>query len=127
MTPLLSIPQIQTDRLLVAQLGATLGGVLIRTVTRSRSSQQERLTSRTYQAGGSRDSLPTRGSQQTRYFFKYALIQDTAYQSLLKRTRQQLHQQIAQVLEERFPETKVTPPKLLTHHYIEANLVEQRN
>ena len=38
------------------------------------------------------------------------LVQDTAYQSLLKSRRQQLHQQIAQVLEEQFPETVETQP-----------------
>src|SRR5262249_43798254 len=62
---------------------------------------------------------------QARYLFKHALIQDTAYQSLLKSTRQQYHQQIAQVLEERFPETKETQPELLAHHYTEAGLIAQ--
>ena len=37
------------------------------------------------------------------YMFKHALIQDAAYQSLLKSTRQQYHQRIAQVLEAQFP------------------------
>ena len=32
---------------------------------------------------------------QARYLFKHALVQETAYQSLLKSRRQQLHQQIA--------------------------------
>src|SRR6185503_4339568 len=59
------------------------------------------------------------------YIFKHALIQDTAYQSLLKSRRQQLHQQIAHVLEERFPETKTTQPEFLAHHYTEANLIKQ--
>ena len=63
--------------------------------------------------------------EQARYLFKHALIQDTAYQSLLKSTRQQYHQQIAQVLEEQFPETKETQPELLAHHYTEAGLIEQ--
>ena len=49
---------------------------------------------------------------QATYLFKHALIQDTAYQSLLKSTRQQYHQQIAQVLEEQFPDTKETQPEL---------------
>jgi hypothetical protein len=40
----------------------------------------------------------------SRYLFKHALIQDAAYQSLLKRTRQQYHQQVAKLLEDRFPE-----------------------
>ena len=60
-----------------------------------------------------------------RYFFKHALIQETAYQSLLKSKRQQYHQQIAQVLEERFPETQETQPELLAHHYTEAGLIAQ--
>jgi predicted ATPase len=42
---------------------------------------------------------------QSRYIFKHALIQDAAYQSLLKSTRQRYHQRTAQVLEARFPET----------------------
>jgi predicted ATPase len=62
---------------------------------------------------------------QASYLFKHALIQDTAYQSLLKSRRQQLHQQIAQILAERFPETKDTQPELLAHHYTEAGLIEQ--
>src|SRR4029077_12855762 len=39
------------------------------------------------------------------YVFKHALIQDAAYQSLLKSTRQQYHQRIAQVLEAQFLDT----------------------
>ena len=62
---------------------------------------------------------------QARYLFKHALVQDTAYQSLLKSTRQQYHQQIAQVLEEQFPETTETQPELVAHHYTEAGLTEQ--
>src|SRR5262245_63526076 len=62
---------------------------------------------------------------QTTYLFKHALIQDTAYQSLLKSRRQQLHQQIAQVLEEKFSETTETQPELLAHHYTEAGLIAQ--
>ena len=54
------------------------------------------------------------------YTFKHALTQEVAYQSLLQRTRQQYHQQIAQVLAERFPDTVATQPELLAHHYTEA-------
>jgi predicted ATPase len=62
---------------------------------------------------------------QTTYIFKHALIQDAAYQSLLKSRRQQLHQQIAQVVADRFPETVETQPELLAHHYTEAGFTEQ--
>jgi predicted ATPase len=63
--------------------------------------------------------------EQARYVFKHALIQDTAYQSLLKSTRQQYHQQIARVMEEQFPDMKEQQPELLARHYTEANLIEQ--
>jgi predicted ATPase len=62
---------------------------------------------------------------QAVYLFKHALIRDTAYQSLLKSRRRQYHQQIAQVLEERFPDTKETQPELVAYHYTEANLISE--
>jgi predicted ATPase len=62
---------------------------------------------------------------QATYTFKHALIQDAAYQSLLKSTRQQYHQRIVQVLAEQFPGTAETQPELLAHHYTEAGLVAQ--
>jgi predicted ATPase len=62
---------------------------------------------------------------QATYVFKHALIQDAAYQSLLKSTRRQYHQQIAQVLEAQFPETRGTQPELLAQHYTEAGLTEK--
>jgi tetratricopeptide (TPR) repeat protein len=58
---------------------------------------------------------------RSRYLFKHALIQDAAYQSLLKRTRQQYHQHVAKLLEDRFPEVASTQPELVAHHYTEAN------
>jgi predicted ATPase len=62
---------------------------------------------------------------QATYRFKHALIQDAAYQSLLRSSRQQYHQHIAQVLEARFPDIRETQPELLAHHYTEAGLMAQ--
>jgi predicted ATPase len=58
------------------------------------------------------------------YLFKHALIQDAAYQSLLKSRRQQYHLRIAQVLEEQFRELVETRPELMAHHCTGAGLVE---
>jgi predicted ATPase/class 3 adenylate cyclase len=55
------------------------------------------------------------------YTFKHALVQDAAYQSLLRSKRQQYHLQIADVLERRFPEIVETQPELVAHHYTEAD------
>ena len=54
------------------------------------------------------------------YSFKHALVQDAAYASLLRGTRQKLHARIADVLEERFPETRESQPELLAHHLTQA-------
>ena len=57
------------------------------------------------------------------YTFKHALVQDAAYDSLLKSRRQELHATIARVLEEDFPTTKDTEPELLAHHLTAAGQV----
>src|SRR5580700_4734122 len=58
---------------------------------------------------------------RSRYLFKHALIQDVAYQSLLKRTRQQYHKRAAKLLEDRFCGVAGTQPELVAHHYTEAS------
>ncbi len=54
------------------------------------------------------------------YTFKHALLQDAAYDSLLKSRRQALHGRIARVIEARFPGMKDTEPELIAHHYTAA-------
>lgn len=61
------------------------------------------------------------GSEQT-FTFKHALVQEAAYQSLVKSRRQHYHRIIAQALEEHFPHTAETDMEVLAHHYMEANL-----
>jgi class 3 adenylate cyclase/predicted ATPase len=62
---------------------------------------------------------------QSTYVFKHALIQDAAYQSLLRSTRQGYHRRIAEVLVEQFPATAETQPELLAQHFTEADLLER--
>jgi predicted ATPase len=58
------------------------------------------------------------------YIFKHVLTQEVAYQSLLRRTRQQVHQRIAQVVEAQFPTTAETQPVWVAQHYTEAGCIE---
>lgn len=58
------------------------------------------------------------------YTFKHALVQDAAYDSLLKSRRQALHARIARRLEEHFPAAKDTEPELLAHHLTAAGETE---
>ncbi|HEY2530514.1 MAG TPA: AAA family ATPase [Xanthobacteraceae bacterium] len=59
------------------------------------------------------------------YSFKHALVQDVAHNSLLRRTRQQLHARIAEVLTANSPEIIDSQPELLAQHYVEAGLIEK--
>jgi class 3 adenylate cyclase/tetratricopeptide (TPR) repeat protein len=56
------------------------------------------------------------------YTFKHALVQEAAYESLLKRTRQQLHGRVFDVLRERFPERVTAEPEVVARHAEAAGL-----
>src|SRR6266853_834582 len=92
---------------IVAQLGATMGRTFVYDLLQAEVVAQR--------------GLPP----QATYTFKHALIQDAAYQSLLRSTRQHYHQRITQVLEERFPDIVETQPELLAYHFTEAGLNAQ--
>jgi predicted ATPase/class 3 adenylate cyclase len=55
-----------------------------------------------------------------KYFFRHALIQDAAYNTLPKKSRRVLHAHIAKALESRFAERVKTEPELLAYHYEQA-------
>jgi class 3 adenylate cyclase/predicted ATPase len=59
------------------------------------------------------------------YSFKHALVRDTAYQSLLKSRRRELHRRIAQVIEERAPHVVAAEPEVLAYHLTEAGQLPQ--
>jgi predicted ATPase len=110
----------------VVQLGAVVGREfayeLIQAVSPVDEATLQQALSRLVEA----ELLYQRGlPPQARYIFKHALIQQEAYQSMLRRTRQQYHRQIAQVLEDRFPEIAETQPELMAHHYTEAGCPAQ--
>jgi class 3 adenylate cyclase/predicted ATPase len=118
------------DRLMtgkvIAQLGATMGRQFSYALLQAVSHLDEVLLQHELGRLVAAEIVYQRGlPPQASYTFKHALIQDTAYQSLLKSTRQHYHQRIAQVLETQFSETAEAQPELLAHHYTEAGLTEQ--
>src|SRR5690348_6302661 len=58
------------------------------------------------------------------YRFKHALIQDAAYENLLKSRRQVLHRRVAEILRDRFPDTAAAEPEVLAHHFTQAGLTD---
>jgi class 3 adenylate cyclase len=110
----------------LAQLGATLGREFTYELLQAVSLWDEGTLQQGLHQLVAAEFLYQRGlPPQATYVFKHVLIQDAAYQSLLRSTRQQHHQHIAQVLEERFPEVCETQPELLAHHYTEASINAQ--
>jgi class 3 adenylate cyclase len=71
------------------------------------------------------DLIHARGTPpEAAYVFKHALVQDTAYASLLRSRRQRIHADIARALEERLVDQIETAPAIIAHHYTEAGLTE---
>src|SRR5947207_2722404 len=110
----------------LAQLGATLGREFSYALLRAVAPWDEELLHQGLHQLVEAEFLYQRGvPPQATYTFKHALIQDVAYQSLLRSTRQQYHQRIAQALEAQFPEIVATQPELVAQHYTTAGCHEQ--
>jgi predicted ATPase len=110
----------------VAQLGATIGRTFSYDLLRAVASLDELELWRGLVQLVQAEVLYQQGlPPQATYLFKHALLQEAAYQSLLRSTRRQYHQRIAQVLAAQFPETTARQPELLARHYTEAGLPVQ--
>ena len=110
----------------VAQLGAVLGWEFTYEMLQALGLIEETTLQEGLAQLVTAELLYQRGRPpRARYIFKHALIQDAGYHSLLKSTRQQYHQRIVQVLEERFPETAEAQPEVVAHHCTEAGLHEK--
>jgi len=135
--PSLAIPSSLRDSLMarldrlapvkeVAQIGACIGRefsdelvALVSPLPRSELTKAlEQLTASelVFRRGAGRDAT---------YVFKHALVQDAAYDSLLRSKRAELHATIAQILEQRFPETAQSEPELLATHLTAAGLADK--
>jgi class 3 adenylate cyclase/tetratricopeptide (TPR) repeat protein len=105
----------------VIQIGACIGREfsyqLLARVAPLRGEQLEDALRKLTEAG----LLYRRGAPpNATYTFKHALVQDAAYDSLLKSKRQQLHARLAQVLQENFADQVANEPELLAHHYTQS-------
>jgi predicted ATPase len=58
------------------------------------------------------------------YRFKHALIQDAAYENLLKSRRQVLHRRAAEVLRDRFADTAAAEPEALAYHFTQSGMTD---
>jgi class 3 adenylate cyclase len=89
----------------LAQLGASLGREFSYALLQAVSPWDEGTLQHGLQQLVEAEFLYQQGlPPQATYLFKHALIQEAAYQSLLRSTRQHYHQRISRALEARFPD-----------------------
>lgn len=110
----------------VAQFGSALGRTysyeLLAAVMRQPADNLTAALNRLVEAG----LMFQRGTPPAAlYTFKHALVQDAAYESLLRSKRQELHAHIVDAIEREFPETARSDPSLLAHHCQRANLPDR--
>jgi len=65
---------------------------------------------------------PKGDESHPRYVFRHALLQDAAYESMLKSSRAALHRRIGEAVERGFPDIVATEPEWLAQHFASANL-----
>jgi predicted ATPase len=109
----------------VAQIGAVIGRdfsyPLLRAVAGMENSPLQTALDRLAEA----DILSVQGlPPNSDYRFTHSLIQDAAYENLLKSRRQLLHHRVAEVLHDMFPANVAAEPELLAHHFTQAGLTE---
>jgi tetratricopeptide (TPR) repeat protein len=104
---------------LCSVMGRSFSSALVAALTQQSEAARHRDLEGLVAAGILEREGPDEGP--TEYRFRHALIQDAACQSLLRGTRREYHQRIAEVLEESFPDVAESHPELLAHHYTEAD------
>jgi class 3 adenylate cyclase/predicted ATPase len=128
----LSIPSTLRDSLMarldrlgaekeLVQIGATLGREFLFALLQAVAPDDERSLRERLSRLVQGEMFYQQGQPpQTSYAFSHALVQEAAYESLLKSTRQEYHKLIAGALQDQFPEIAEQNPELVAHHLTEA-------
>jgi class 3 adenylate cyclase/tetratricopeptide (TPR) repeat protein len=104
----------------VAQIGAVLGRNFVYAMLRDVAEIDEPALQASLNRLADADLLFVEGAPpEANYRFKHALIQDAAYDSLLKSRRQALHRRAAEALVE-----AKSQPEAIAHHFTQAGLDE---
>jgi class 3 adenylate cyclase/predicted ATPase len=109
----------------VAQIAAVIGRgfsyQLVRAVAKMEDGALQAALERLAEA----DILLVQGlPPESEYRFKHALIQDAAYENLLKSRRQALHRRTGEVLRDQLAATAAAEPEVLARHFTQAGLTE---
>ncbi len=109
----------------VAQIAAVIGRGFSYQLIRAVANMENRALQTALELLAEADILLVQGlPPESEYRFKHALIQDAAYENLLRSRRQALHRRTGEVLRDQFGNTAATEPELLAHHFTQAGLTE---
>jgi predicted ATPase len=109
----------------VAQFGAVIGRGFSYGLLNTLAGMQDAALQAALEQLADADILLVQGlPPDSDYRFKHALIQDAAYENLLRSRRQVLHRRVAELLRDRFPDTAAAESEVLAHHFTQAGLTD---
>ena len=109
----------------VAQIGSVIGRGFSYSLLRDVAGMEEAPLQAALEQLADADIVLVQGAPpESDYRFKHALIQDAAYENLLKSRRQVLHRRVAEILRDRFATTAEAEPEALAYHFTQAGLIE---
>jgi class 3 adenylate cyclase len=109
----------------VAQVGSVIGRGFSYGLLRALAGMEDAPLQAALERLAEADILLVEGlPPESDYRFKHALMQDAAYENLLKSRRQVLHRRIGEVLRDNFAATASAEPEVLAHHFSQAGLTE---
>ncbi len=109
----------------VAQIAAVIGRDFSYTLLRAVAGNEDTPLQMALERLAEADILLVQGlPPSSDYRFKHALIQDAAYENLLKSRRQLLHRRIAEALRDNVTVAAAAEPELLAHHFTQAGMTE---
>ena len=110
----------------VAQIGAVIGRGFSYPLIRAVADMDDTALQTALERLAEADILLVQGlPPESEYRFKHVLIQDAAYENLLRSRRQFLHRRVGQTIESRFAEIAESQPELIAQHYTAAAMPEQ--
>jgi class 3 adenylate cyclase len=110
----------------VAQIGAVIGRDFSYPLVRAVAEMEDTALQTALERLAEADILLVQGlPPESEYRFKHVLIQDAAYENLLRSRRQVLHRRVGQTIESRFAEIAESQPELIAQHYTAAAMPEQ--
>jgi len=109
----------------VAQIGSVIGRGFSYSLLREVAGMEDAPLQTALEKLAEADIVLVQGlPPESDYRFKHALIQDAAYENLLKSRRQILHRRVGETLRDKFAGTATAEPELLAHHFTHAGMTE---